>query len=165
MRIGKNNGLFALFVYVNVCFTAKLLREFCLNGGAKLLRKENLRPRIGFFVERILFGVGALFPWLVLTVSQHPPIQNQVNIFGKAADQVESLGKTGAAFEGNSVLLGAAVEQIIQSEAYPKIFLYDGIIQAHLICCISEQFAPVTFRQSRYISHCVSPPHIFRIVS
>ena len=46
----------------------------------------------------------------------------------KAADQVESLGKAGAAFEGNSIFPGAAVEQIIQRKAYPKIFLYDGII-------------------------------------
>ena len=48
--------------------------------------------------------------------------------FGKAADQVESLGKAGAAFEGNSIFPGAAVEQIIQRKAYPKIFFYDGII-------------------------------------
>ena len=67
-------------------------------------------------------------PWLVPTVSQHPPVQDQVNIFGKAADQVESLGKAGAAFEGNSIFPGAAVEQIIQRKAYPKIFFYDGII-------------------------------------
>ena len=128
MRIGKDNGLLVLFIYVNVCLTAKFPRELCLNGGAKLLRKENFRPCIGLFVERILLGVGALFPWLVFTVSQHPPVQDQVNIFGKAADQVESLGKAGAAFEGNSIFPGAAVEQIIQRKAYPKIFFYDGII-------------------------------------
>ena len=46
--------------------------------------------------------------------------------------------------------------------AYPKIFFYDGIIQAHLICCISEQFAMITVRQSCYISHCVSP-HTFSV--
>lgn len=62
------------------------------------------------FVERILLGVGALFLWLVLTVSQQPPIQNQINIFGKTANQIECFGKTGAAFEGNSVLPGAAVD-------------------------------------------------------
>ena len=165
VRIGKDNCLFVLFVYVNIRLTAKLLRKFCPNGGTKLLRKKNLCPSIGFFVERILFGVGTFFPWLVLTVSQHPPIQNQINIFGKAADQIECLGKTGAAFEGNSLFPRAAVEQIIQRKAYPKIFFYDGIIQAHFIGGISEQFAPVTFRQSCYIPHCVSPPHIFRIVS
>ena len=60
VRIGKDNGLLVLLVYVNVCLTAKFLREFCLNSGAKLLLKENLRPCIGFFVERILLGVGAL---------------------------------------------------------------------------------------------------------
>lgn len=110
VRIGKDNGLLVLLVYVNVCLTAKFLREFCLNSGAKLLLKENLRPCIGFFVERILLGIGALFPWLVLTVSQQPPIQNQINIFGKAVNQIECFGKTGAAFEGNSVLPGAAVD-------------------------------------------------------
>ena len=110
VRIGKDNGLLVLLVYVNVCLTAKFLREFCLNSGAKLLLKENLHPCIGFFVERILLGIGALFPWLVLTVSQQPPIQNQINIFGKAANQIECFGKTGAAFEGNSVLPGAAVD-------------------------------------------------------
>ena len=110
VRIGKDNGLLVLLVYVNVCLTAKFLREFCLSSGAKLLLKENLHPCIGFFVERILLGVGALFPWLVLTVSQQPPIQNQINIFGKAANQIECFGKTGAAFEGNSVLPGAAVD-------------------------------------------------------
>ena len=110
VRIGKDNGLLVLLVYVNVCLTAKFLREFCLNSGAKLLLKENLRPCIGFFVERILLDVGALFPWLGLTVSQQPPIQNQINIFGKAVNQIECFGKTGAAFEGNSVLPGAAVD-------------------------------------------------------
>ena len=65
MRIGKDNGLLVLFIYVNVCLTAKFPRELCLNGGAKLLRKENFRPCIGLFVERILLGVGALSPWLV----------------------------------------------------------------------------------------------------
>ena len=65
VRIGKDNGLLVLLVYVNVCLTAKFLREFCLNSGAKLLLKENLHPCIGFFVERILLGVGALFLWLV----------------------------------------------------------------------------------------------------
>ena len=110
MRIGKDNGLLVLLVYVNVCLTAKFLREFYLNSGAKLLLKKNLHPCIGFFVERILLGVGALFLWLVLTVSQQPPIQNQINIFGKAADQIECFGKTGVAFEGNSVLPGAAVD-------------------------------------------------------
>ncbi len=110
VRIGKDNGLLVLLVYVNVCLTAKFLREFCLNSGAKLLLKKNLHPCIGFFVERILLGIGALFPWLVLTVSQQPPIQNQINIFGKAVNQIECFGKTGAAFEGNSVLPGAAVD-------------------------------------------------------
>ena len=110
VRIGKDNGLLVLLVYVNVCLTAKFLREFCLNSGEKLPLKENLRPCIGFFVERILLGVGALFLWLVLTVSQQPPIQNQINIFGKAADQIECFGKTGVAFEGSSVLPGAAVD-------------------------------------------------------
>lgn len=110
VRIGKDNGLLVLLVYVNVCLTAKFLREFCLNSEAKLLLKENLHLCIGFFVERILLSVGALFPWLVLTVSQQPPIQNQINIFGKAADQIECFGKTGATFEGNSVLPGAAVD-------------------------------------------------------
>ena len=165
VRIGKDDGLFVLFVYVNVRLTAKLPRELCLNGVAKLFCEENFRPSIGFFVERILLGVGALFPWLVFTISQHPPIQNQINILGKAADQVECFGKAGTAFEGNSIFPGASVEQMVKRKAYPKIFFYDGIIQAHLICCISEQFAPVTVRQSCYISHCVSPPHIFRIVS
>ena len=106
VRIGKDNGLLGLLVYVNVCLTAKFLREFCLNSGKKLLLKENLHPCIGFFVERILLGVGALFLWLVLTVSQQPPIQNQINIFGKAAEQIECFGKTGVAFEGNSVFQG-----------------------------------------------------------
>ena len=96
VRIGKDNGLLGLLVYVNVCLTAKFLREFCLNSGAKLLLKENLHPCIGFFVERILLNVGALFLWLVLTVSQQPSIQNQINIFEKAADQIECFGKTGA---------------------------------------------------------------------
>ena len=68
---------------------------------------------IGLFVERILLRIRALFPWLILTISQYPPIQNQVNIFGKTANQIECLRKTGAAFEGNSVLPVAAVEQII----------------------------------------------------
>ena len=64
VRIGKDDGLFVLFVYVNVRLTAKLPRELCLNGGAKLFCEENFRPSIGFFVECILLGVGALFPWL-----------------------------------------------------------------------------------------------------
>lgn len=122
VRIGKDDGLFVLFVYVNVRLTAKLPRELCLNGGAKLFCEENFRPSIGFFVECILLGVGALFPWLVFTISQHPPIQNQINILGKAADQVECFGKAGTAFEGNSIFPGASVEQMVKRKACPKSF-------------------------------------------
>ena len=82
VRIGKGNCLFVLFVYVNIRLTAKLLRKFCLNGGTKLLRRKTSCPSIGFFVERILFGVGTFFPWLVLTVSSTANPESD-HIFGK----------------------------------------------------------------------------------
>ena len=68
---------------------------------------------------------------------------------------------------GSMVMAGMDFKQscLCMVIGYVIVVFYDGIIQAHLICCISEQFAPVTVRQSCYISHCVSPPHIFRIVS
>ena len=54
-------------------------------------------------LERFSHGSFLLYP-------NNRQSQNQINIFGKAADQIECFGKTGAAFEGNSVLPGAAVD-------------------------------------------------------
>lgn len=86
VRVGEDNGLLVLFIYVDVRLTAKLLRKLCLNSRAKLLRKENFCPCIGFLVKGILLGVRTLFPRLILAIAQYSPVQDQINILRKTAD-------------------------------------------------------------------------------
>ena len=85
--IGEHNGLRIVVLYVTIHITAKLVFQIGNNGRHKFVFQKSFGFRAGFLVKNILFCIASLFPRLVLFITENTPIENQINIFGKAFNE------------------------------------------------------------------------------
>ena len=87
--IGKTVRIYDFYrlrvVAINIAMN--ILAEFGSQIGndrrKKRIPQKYFSAGICFFVERVLFGVAALFPRFVDAVSENAPIKNQIDIFRK----------------------------------------------------------------------------------
>ena len=77
-----------------------MLGKICVHLGQQAFSKECASTVVDLAYERILFGVAALLPRFFCLVPQKSLIENQVDILGKALDEVEPLREARAALEG-----------------------------------------------------------------
>ena len=88
--IGEHNGLRIVVLYVTIHITAKLVFQIGNSGRHKFVFQKSFGFRAGFLVKNILLCVAAFFPRLVLFITENTPVENQINVFGKAFN--ESIG-------------------------------------------------------------------------
>lgn len=87
-RISKTNGLRIIGVDADreIIFQSRPKIRFHLRR--KRLSKESDRPRVDRFVVFVLLVFAALRPRLVSLTADQPPVQDQVDVLGKAMDQI-----------------------------------------------------------------------------
>ena len=103
-RVGKADCLRIGWVNADLKIVIQQRTEILLLLGDNYIREKDLRPGIDRFVKLVLLILAALSPGLVLPTAHQSPVKDQVNVLGKAVDQIKALGQAGAALKGQMFL-------------------------------------------------------------
>ena len=89
--ISEHDRVGVVVVNADVNLLPKFIGKVELQSGRELGFEEVRASHIGLFVEDVLLGVASRLSRFVTAITKKPPVENEVDVLGKALYQVERL--------------------------------------------------------------------------
>ena len=132
-----------------------LAAEICLHFRHQLFAQKRRGILVDLPYERVLLRIAPLLPGLIDSVSQKPPVKNEVDVFREALDEIETLRQARPSLECERVLECGFTEEVIERPADPEILLDDSRVHPLLSRRDNQRIRAVFLRQRREFTHAV----------
>lgn len=142
LGISEIDGLGFVFVDFQFELVREKLAEIFRQLWNELLPQKCFCFGVEGFVQLILLIFASLCPGVLFGGFQQSPVQDQINFFREAMDQIETFGQAGTALKCQMAGPGTMMKQVIQSPANPEILFHDAFAEAAFGCSIAKQDRP-----------------------